>query len=404
MSRAPIYTEDREVIGNVVVFRDETEKLKTEEELFKAQKLESVGLLAGGIAHDFNNILSGIFGNIELAHIKVKQDVQVKNHLQIALDSLQRAKSLTSQLLTFSKGGEPLIEAVNLKEMLMDVVPFNLSGSSVVAQYSIPNDLWQVQADPGQISQVISNLVINAQHAMPTGGALTINAKNIPASKSKNERDTIVLTIGDSGIGMSQEVQSKIFDPYFTTKTDGNGLGLSMVYSIIDKHKGSISVESTPGKGTTFSIVLRARNSAHHKTELPLTTSVNESSNGLKILLIEDDHVLQDVLTGILCEIGHSVDVTSEGKTGTALYQKTFNSTAPYQLVISDLTIPGGMGGKEAVQKILEIDPSAKVIATSGYAMDPIMAQYEDFGFKGRIAKPFRLQDVQGEIERVFTL
>ncbi|BHH84997.1 cache domain-containing protein [Desulforhopalus sp. 52FAK] len=405
MSSAPIYTEDQEIIGNVVVFRDETEKLKTEEELFKAQKLESVGLLAGGIAHDFNNILSGIFGNIELAHIKVQQDEQVKKHLQIALDSLQRAKSLTTQLLTFSRGGEPLTEVVNLKEMLMDVVPFNLSGSSVVAQYSISNDLWHIQADPGQISQVISNLVINAKHAMPTGGTLTIGAKNIPASTSHRGRDTIEFIIGDNGIGMSQEIQNKIFDPYFTTKTDGNGLGLSMVYSIIDKHKGSVSVESAPEKGSTFSIILRACTSTDHETNRPLVTSIHQSKdNGLRILIIEDDHVLQDVLTGILCEIGHSVDVASEGKTGTAMYQKAFQSNEPYHLVLSDLTIPGGMGGKEAVQKILEIDPDAKVIATSGYAMDPIMAQYEKFGFKGRIAKPFRLQDIQREVERVYAL
>jgi len=403
MSSAPIYTEEQEVIGNVVVFRDETEKLKTEEELFKAQKLESVGLLAGGIAHDFNNILSGIFGNIELANIKLTGDTTVKNHLQIALDSLQRAKSLTGQLLTFSKGGEPLIEAFDLKQMLMDVVPFNLSGSSVFAHYNIEENLKQVDGDPGQISQVISNLVINAKHAMPTGGTLTIKAQNSSVQKSTTGHNSIELIITDSGTGMSQEVQDKIFDPYFTTKENGNGLGLSMVYSIVDKHKGSISVESVPGKGTTFSTVLRACDSVTNVTKQgPDTFSQRRKGDTLRILLIEDDPVVQEVLTATLTATGYSVDVASEGETGVAMYQETFSHGASYQLVISDLTIPGGMGGKEAVLKILAIDPDAKVIATSGYAMDPIMAQYDKFGFKGRIAKPFRLQDVQREIERVY--
>lgn len=403
MSSAPIYTEDAGVMGNVVVFRDETEKLKTEEELFKAQKLESVGLLAGGIAHDFNNILSGIFGNVELAKIKAGDDKKIISHLQIALDSLQRAKSLTAQLLTFSKGGEPIIEIVNLREMLQDVVPFNLSGSSIVADYNLPEKLWQILADPGQISQVITNLVINAKQAMPHGGTLTLTAENIPEDKSDIGVDSVHLIVEDNGCGMDKDVQKKIFDPYFTTKREGSGLGLSMVYSIIDKHNGAITVHSQLENGTRFSILLAACEENTSQIQAPDNLSIApDKTEQLRILVIEDEPVVQDVLKDILSESGYQVDIAREGEQGVSMYRQAFKQDQPYQLIISDLTIPGGMGGKEAVRKILQVDPEAKVIATSGYAMDPIMAQYQEYGFKGRIVKPFRFEDVHQEILRVY--
>lgn len=403
LNSAPIYIEDDKEIGNVIVFRDETEKIKTEEELLKAHKLESVGLLAGGIAHDFNNILSGIFGNIELAKIKLNKDEQVLPHLQIALDSLDRAKSLTTQLLTFSKGGAPLIEAVNLKQTLEDAIAFNLSGSSVKAQYEISENLWKIQADPGQIYQVITNLVINAKHAMPTGGDLIISAKNISAHDSELEKDSVEFKISDNGTGIPADILGKIFDPYFSTRQTGNGLGLAMVYSIIEKHKGIIRATSQPEEGTTFSILLTAD---HQINKVPQIRQLSSGKvgpiAGLQILLIEDDTVVQEVLTNILRASGCTTDVASEGQVGVALYQKALNSGHPYHLVISDLTIPGGMGGKEAVQEILALDSKAQVIATSGYSMDPIMAHFEDYGFKGRIAKPFKIADVHCEIMRVY--
>ncbi|PHR28724.1 MAG: hypothetical protein COA36_05340 [Desulfotalea sp.] len=403
LNSAPLYIEDKKEIGRVVVFRDETENLKIEAELFKAQKLESVGILAGGIAHDFNNILSGIFGNIELANLKLNRDEHIRPHLQIALDSVQRAKSLTTQLLTFSKGGEPMTEELDLKKMLEEEVPFNLSGSSVKAQYKIFDPLWKVQADPGQISQVISNLVINAEHALPRGGKIVITAKNISARNSKLNKDCVELKVSDNGIGIEPKILSKIFDPYFTTKQNGTGLGLSMVYSIIERHKGVITVDSKPGSGTTFSLLLLADRQTDQSPKLPQAMLAEaEPKKGFKILLIEDDVIIQQVMTGILEASSYVVDVADEGKTGVSMYREAIQNDTPYQLVISDLTIPGGMGGKEAVQKILIINSEAKVIATSGYAMDPIMARFADYGFKGRIVKPFRLEDVHQEIRRVY--
>lgn len=402
MSSAPIFTEEAGQLGNVVVLRDETEKHKTELELFKAQKLESVGLLAGGIAHDFNNILSGIYGNIELAQIKAGTENEVIPHLQIALDSLVRAKRLTAQLLTFSKGGEPLVEVVNLKEMVHDVVPFNLSGSSIVAEYDLPEDLWKILADPGQISQVISNLVINAKHAMAHGGTLTVSAANVHSMASNIGVDSVQLEIIDNGSGMSEDILQKVFDPYFTTKRDGSGLGLSMVYSIIEKHGGNIAIQSVPEQGTRTTILLAAREVADSESETSTRFSLpKRDGDSLKILLIEDEAVVRDVLSDILTTSGYQVDTANEGESGVKMYKEAMAGGDPYQLVISDLTIPGGMGGKEAVSKILHHDPEAKVIATSGYAMDPIMAKYEEFGFKGRLAKPFRFEDVLQEVSRV---
>lgn len=401
INNAPIFNKEKKEIGNVVVFRDETERLKTEEEIFKAQKLESVGLLAGGIAHDFNNLLTGIFGNIELAKLKIPKDDHALPHIKTALNSLQRAKSLTTQLLTFSKGGEPILTIVNLKQILKNVVPFNLSGSAVKVQYKISDALWSIQADPGQISQVISNLVINANHAMPGGGTLVISAKNILACDSELGKDSVELKISDNGAGMDTEVLSKIFDLYFTTKRSGHGLGLSTVYSIIEKHRGVINVESHPGAGTTFSLLLASNQDGQPKEQLHGSSARQEIEKKHKILLIEDDLIVQEVLTALLKTSGYTIDVASEGATGVSMYQEGLQKEQPYQLVISDLTIPGGMGGKEAVQKLLAIDSRAKVIATSGYAMDPIMAQFEKYGFKGRISKPFRLEEVQSEIERV---
>jgi CheY-like chemotaxis protein len=282
------------------------------------------------------------------------------------------------------------------------VVPFNLSGSSVIAQYNISQNLWKVHADPGQISQVITNLVINAKHAMPTGGTLTITARNLPAHNLTRDTDRVELIIGDSGIGMSQEIQNKIFDPYFTTKQDGSGLGLTMVYSIIDKHKGTITFESAPGKGTTFSIILDARDTTEDNIELAPAGAMNKDRNGaLKILLIEDDHVVQDVLTDILTTSGNFVDVASEGETGIGMYKKASGDKEPYQLVISDLTIPGGMGGKEAVQKILEFNENAKVIVSSGYSVDPIMANYKKYGFCSAIVKPYQFHELSKVIYQV---
>ena len=404
-STAPICGTHGEVRGKVIVFRDETERLKTEEELFKAKKLESVGLLAGGIAHDFNNILAGLFGNIELAKRKISEDHPAYSYMQVAHQALERATNLTKQLLTFAKGGEPLLEAVSVQQVINDVVQFNLSGSPVKATMTLPANLWPVKADKGQFGQVFANLTINAKHAMPMGGTLAITAENIPFGEVSVPTimpcDCIKLIVKDEGVGMTADLLDKIFDPYFSTKQTGSGLGLATVRSIIEKHNGQISVESEPAGGTTFTIYLPAEK-ASQSCVIDITPRVIGSAKvGGKILVVDDEEIVRKVLAEMLDISGYVVDTADEGEMGRKKYLTAKNSGNPYALVIMDLTIPGGMGGKEAVEKILDIDSTAKVIASSGYSTDPIMARYQDYGFKGRILKPFRLEELQAEIFRV---
>ncbi|WP_321369246.1 cache domain-containing protein [uncultured Desulfuromusa sp.] len=402
---APLRGAEGVVRGQVIVFRDETERLKTEEELFKARKLESVGLLAGGIAHDFNNILAGLFGNIELAKRKIPEGHAAYSYLQVANQALERATNLTKQLLTFAKGGEPLLEAVSVEQVIDAVVQFNLSGSQVKAEFVFPEDLWPVNADKGQFGQIFANLTINAKHAMPMGGTLHISAENISLSADKPSRmvpgDYVKLLVRDEGIGMTAEVLDKIFDPYFSTKQTGSGLGLATVRSIVKKHKGSIFVISEPGRGTSFTLYLPAEKTDCNSVISAATQNVDSTISAGRVLVVDDEDIIQKVLVDMLILNGYSVDTADEGRTGKDKYLAARHSGQPYDLVIMDLTIPGGMGGKEAAEEILKVDPHARIIASSGYSTDPIMAKYWDYGFKGRLLKPFRLDDLTNEISRI---
>ncbi|MCK4501830.1 MAG: cache domain-containing protein, partial [Desulfuromonadales bacterium] len=409
ISSAPLRDTEGEVRGRVIVFRDETERLKTEKELFKAKKLESVGVLAGGIAHDFNNILAGLFGNIELANRKIPEDHAAYPYMQVAHQALDRATSLTKQLLTFAKGGEPILEAVSAQQVITEIVQFNLSGSQVKAVFGLPDELWPIKADKGQFGQVIENLTINAKHAMPLGGTLYINGENISIENGNAPTmisgDCIKLSVRDEGVGMTADLLDKIFDPYFTTKQTGSGLGLAAVRSIVEKHNGRINVESEPGYGTTFTIYLPAdkdpRDIAKKPNQEPSTALLPATG---RVLIVDDEELVQNVLVEMLAIIGCSADIADKGEAGKEKYLAAQNAGVPYALVIMDLTIPGGMGGEEATKEILAIDPDAKIIASSGYSTDPIMARFLDYGFSGRIVKPFRLDDVKREMYRVLNL
>ncbi len=403
-SKVPILGDDGRILGNLLVFRDETEKLKTEADLLNARKLESIGILAGGIAHDFNNILAGLFGNIELAKLSLDTSHKSYKFIKTAHNSLERATNLTSQLLTFAKGGDPVLAAVNLKQLIHDVVSFNLSGSHIKAVYDFPENLWEVNADQGQISQVVSNLVINAQHSMPNGGHIYIHARNVSAQVSSLQTDTVILQIRDEGVGISKEIIDRIFDPYFSTKQTGSGLGLAMVRGIIEKHKGRIGVESSLGEGTTFTVYLPSGTSGTREESCEAESSLEHfGAKIIKTLVIDDDAMVANVLTDMLCLLGYEVDVAAEGDTGIKKYAAAFESNSPYEVTFMDLTIPGGTGGKEAIKTILGIDPEAKVIAISGYSTDPIMANHAKYGFRGRLTKPFQLNELRAELSKVLS-
>jgi signal transduction histidine kinase/ActR/RegA family two-component response regulator len=395
--------EDNKIVA---FLRDITERVQMEEDIANARKLDSIGLLAGGIAHDFNNILSGLFGNIELARMKLPEEHAAYSHIKIAIQAFDRASQLTQQLLTFAKGGTPLIETVNIKEIIRESLEFNLSGSNVKGVVNIQDNLWQGKVDKGQIAQVVANLTINGIQAMPNGGTLTIDGENVKGIND-NVRpylsgDYVKINIRDEGVGIAEKHIEKIFDPYFTTKQTGSGLGLATVHSIVSKHKGHIAIESEVGMGTTFTLYLPA-----DKTSLDLSdmaqTSITEKSNTMegRVLVMDDDLAIRELLSSMLEATGYLVDSAVDGEEALEKYISASNSDNAFDIVIMDLTIPGGMGGKEAISKFIAIDSQVKAVVSSGYSTDPIMASYGDYGFSGRLAKPFKLADMLEEISRV---
>ena len=402
-SGAPIRDKESQIVGVVIVFRDVTEKIKMEEDLLKARKLESVGVLAGGIAHDFNNILAAIMGNISLAAILVKPEDKVHALLLEAEAASLGAKKLTQQLLTFSKGGEPVKQLTSIAEVIRDSASFILRGSNIRCEYNIPADLWPVEVDTGQISQVTQNIIMNASHAMPEGGVVNITCNNIAindnAIQSLATGDYVKIAIKDRGIGISPHLIDKIFDPYFSTKHEGSGLGLAITHSIISKHNGHITVESEQGVGSTFTIFLPASKQkpiTEHKEVEPM-----EIQGKGTIMIMDDEEIVRKVAKEMLSLFGFEVVLAKDGREALELYKQHMQGGTPIDAVIMDLTIPGGMGGREAVTKLLAIDADAKVIVSSGYSNDPVMANYRDYGFSGVIDKPFRTQDLSETIGNV---
>lgn len=387
---------------------DITEKINREEnvrlleqQVQQAKNLDSLGVLAGGIAHDFNNILMAIMGNLSIATQSLPVDNKASSLLSEAEEACLRAKGLTQQLLTFSKGGEPIKETSNMAEVIKDSANFVLRGSSVACEYNIPQNLWLVDIDKGQISQVIQNLIINAKNAMPQGGTISVVCQNIEDISKENVplpvgNKYIKMSITDRGVGISANILNKIFEPYFTTKQEGSGLGLAITFSIITKHQGHINAQSEVGVGTTFFIYLPA---SSQKPSAPCEEKSFVHSKKLTILIMDDEKMVRDVSAAMLTKLGHDYVMAADGDEAVKIFKQ---GQVPIDLVVMDLTIPGGMGGKDAVQKILAIDPKAKVIVSSGYSNDPIMAKFKDYGFCAAIVKPYRLDDLSRVISQVF--
>ncbi|MCF7804279.1 MAG: PAS domain S-box protein [Candidatus Marinimicrobia bacterium] len=402
-SISPLSDENSKVIGAVLVFRDETEKRQMERELLKSRKLESVGTLAGGIAHDFNNILAGILGNISLAKLNTGDQNKVDELLQNAERAAKRASSLTNQLLTFSKGGAPVKETSSIADILRESVKFALHGSNVRYELKISDDLWAAEVDPGQIDQVINNVILNADQAMPSGGTIRIRAENIMLESSLSAPlfpgAYIKISITDSGVGIPEEDLEKIFDPYFSTKDMGHGLGLATCYSIVQKHGGKIEAESEVGRGTTMTIYLPARK--EKQLEIETKTRAKILTGEGKVLLMDDDKTVLEIASEMLTRLGYDVTTASDGDEAIHLYKNAIDTNEHFDVVILDLTIPGGKGGKVTAEEILDIDPEANMLVSSGYSTDQIMANYEEYGFQWKVAKPYNLEELSQALNRV---
>jgi len=388
----------------ITIVRDITERKKRDEEFIRACKLKSLSTLAGGIAHDFNNLLTGILGNASIARTFVNPGDKLHKIMTDLENTSLRAKDLTQQLLTFAKGGAPVKKTVSVAKLLRDSATLVLSGSNVKCDFAIAKGLWPVEVDEGQIAQVIHNLIINAKQAMPDGGTIQVSAENFALSAENNpfikNGKYVKITVKDTGVGIPEEHLPKIFDPYFTTKEEGSGLGLATAYSIIKNHAGYIMAESAAGVGTTFYIHLPAS-----KKEIDRVEAVEEKlvSGKEKILVMDDDDIVRDVAGKMLTKLGYEVDFARDGSEAIELYKKSKNSGRPFGVVIIDLTIPGGMGGRETMQKLLEIDPYVKAIVSSGYSDDAVMSNYTNYNFKGVIAKPYRIEELSRTVHSVLT-
>ena len=404
MSAAPIRGQDRSVTGAIVVFRDVTQEKKLEEEMIKSSRIESIGLLAGGIAHDFNNLLTAMLGNVSLAKMFTERDGKVYELLTQTEKASSRARILTQQLLTFAKGGKPVKSLVYLRELLKEFADFSLSGSSVRCEQAIADDLWPVEVDQGQICQVIQNLIINAVQAMPDGGVVRIKAENMLLDKSSlppslRPGKYVQLSVQDQGEGIASRDINRIFDPYYTTKELGHGLGLAICYSIITKHLGRISVESEPGVGSNFFVLLPAVDQERFAAALVEKKRGPAGGRG-RVLVMDDEEVVRDVAGQMISFLGYEVDPCCDGEEALAMYLEAMEDGRPYDVVLMDLTIPGGMGGQEAVARLLQLDPGARVLASSGYSNDPILAEFARYGFKGVAPKPYGIEDLADLLEQ----
>jgi PAS domain S-box-containing protein len=400
---APILDRNHQIPGVVLVFSDITERREIEEELFKARKLESLGILAGGIAHDFNNLLTGIMGNISLSRAQLPDSHQAATFLERARKGSEQAKELTLQLLTFSKGGAPIKKLTSITQVLRDSAIFALRGSNVRCDFDIAPDLWNTEIDTGQMSQVISNLVINADQAMPDGGTILIRAENVLPLEESDQDRRIRITFKDTGVGISEENVSRIYDPYFSTKTTGSGLGLATVYAIIKNHDGEIRVFSRLTHGTTFAITLPAQEGGalQQAPSEPQMEAFESAEGGGRILLMDDEDAIREMAAAALSMFGYLPEVACDGEEMLELYRQAQEGGEPFDAVIMDLTVPGGMGGKEAVRKLLELDPQALAIASSGYSEDPVMANFRDYGFVGIVSKPYSLQELDDTLKEI---
>ena len=389
--------------GSILVFRNMTVKVRKEEELVKWQKLESLGTLAGGIAHDFNNFLAAILGNISLAKQILDPASKAVERLEAAERASDRAEKLASKLLTFSKGGKPVRERISIEGLVRESALLSVHGTQVRCEFGIAEDLCATDADAGQIGQAIGNLVLNAAQAMSGGGTVRIRGENVVVGQGEmayvNPGPYVKIEVADTGIGIPGKNLKRIFDPYFTTRENATGLGLTTSYHIMKSHGGNLFVESEPGEGTTASLYLPASTEC-----IPRVVEAERETarNGkCRVLVMDDEDLVREMEIGMLEHLGCEARGARDGSEAIGMYREAAMVGTPYDLVVMDLTVPGKMGGKEAGARLLGMYPDARVIVCSGYASEPVMSDPSAHGFRGMLGKPFRMEELKRVLERV---
>ncbi|MDA8079957.1 MAG: ATP-binding protein [Nitrospiraceae bacterium] len=395
----PVRDAAGDITTAIETVRNVTDRYLLETERLKTQKLEAIGTLAGGIAHDFNNLLQGVFGYLSLARMNLEQTDKARAMLEQAEKALQMSVNLTSQMLTFAKGGRPVKKRLALLPVIENAARFALSGSRSDYRLSIDDDLLAVEADEGQMGQVIQNVVLNASEAMPDGGTITISAGNVEiprgADPSLPEGGKFVrITIQDPGIGIPEKYLSKIFDPYFTTKQKGSGLGLATSYSIIRNHGGSISVGSRPGQGAAFFIYVPACVPAGERPQ-PVVPAGGRTG---RILIMDDEEMIRSVAAEMIEALGHEAETARDGLEAIDKYLAAKKSGRPFDVVILDLTVKGGLGGEETIGKLRALDPSVVAVVSSGYADNPVVADHRAYGFSALLSKPYEIDSLRDSL------
>ncbi|MHB8110218.1 MAG: hybrid sensor histidine kinase/response regulator [Syntrophorhabdaceae bacterium] len=407
IKKASFTGQDGKILGIVGVIMDISEQKRMEEDILKSKNLQSVATLAGGIAHDFNNLLMAIVGNLALAKLNTSQDSHILDYLNEAERITFLGKNLTQQLLAFSRGGNPAINVIRLDALLASLVPKLLHDLPVGHTFDVPEGIFPIEADEAQIIQVVENVVRNAAEATPRGGMITISLRNIRLKPEDRlpimEEDFVRLSVKDNGKGILPENITKIFNPYFTTKSMGSekgvGLGLAISHTIIKKHKGRISVESVEGKGSVVHIDLPA-----YKKQIMVETLPPEESNmrrNGRILLLDDEEMVLEIGKEVMEYLGYSVTTALSGDEALALYDQSLQLDEPFDAVILDLAIPGGMGGKEVIGALKRLDPDVKAIISSGYLTDPIVENYREYGFMGVLTKPYDSNELDDKLQKI---
>ncbi len=393
---SPIRDSKGAIVAVLGLSQDITARKRAEEELQRAEKLESLKVLAGGIAHDFNNLLGGIFGYLDLARTELPKDHPAYEYLNKSLSAFERARHLAHQMLTFARGGAPVKKTLRLPDILTESCSLALSGSNIRCEYRISDGLWLIEGDENQLSQVFNNIVINAWQAMPDGGTVTVSAENrmLEAGEAGNlpAGRYVVVAVRDEGVGIPEKIIDKIFDPFFTTKQRGSGLGLATCHSIITRHSGHISVASKPGEGSVFTVFLPA-SELSASIETGKVTDADLRGTG-RILIMDDEKVIREMARDILSKHGYEVVVTADGKEAVDAYVRALEEKQGFDLVILDLTVPGGMGGEKTLSELKKIDPQVAAIVSSGYCDNTVLADFATHGFSGMVAKPYRADEL----------